>query len=134
MFLVDIAVPRDIHPDVGNLGDVYLYTIDDLQKVVDENLTRRGEAAKAATGDVSEAVAEFMRWLNSARAAVYLQNLHKHARMNSEELVEKALRKIKAGKTLNRSLPNLQIPWPSEYYIFQVPVYARQRKSRMMNS
>ena len=39
-----------------------------------------------------------MRWLNSARAAVYLQNLHKHARLNSEELVAKALRKIKAGK------------------------------------
>lgn len=98
MFLVDIAVPRDIHPDVGKLGNVYLYTIDDLQKVVDSNLSKRSEAAKSASGDVSEAVGEFMRWLNSARAAVYLQNMHKHARMNSEELVAKALRKIRAGK------------------------------------
>ena len=98
MFLVDIAVPRDIHPDVGKLGNVYLYTIDDLQKVVDENLSKRSEAAEAASGDVSESVEEFMRWLNSARAAVYVQNLHKHARMNSEELVTKALRKIRAGK------------------------------------
>lgn len=98
MFLVDIAVPRDIHPDVGKLGNVYLYTIDDLQKVVDENLSKRSDAAEAASGDVDEAVDEFMRWLNSARAAVYLQNLHKHARSNSEELVAKALRKIKAGK------------------------------------
>ena len=98
MFLVDIAVPRDIHPDVGKLGDVYLYTIDDLQKVVNENVSKRSEAAEAASGDVIEAVEEFMRWLNSARASVYLQNLHKHARMNSEELVRKALRKIEAGK------------------------------------
>ena len=98
MFLVDIAVPRDIHPDVGKLGNVYLYTIDDLQKVVDENLSKRTEAAEAATGDVTEAVEEFMRWLNSARAAVYLQNMHKHARRNSEELVAKALRKLEAGK------------------------------------
>jgi glutamyl-tRNA reductase len=98
MFLVDIAVPRDIHPNVGKLGNVYLYTIDDLQKVVDKNMSKRSEAAEAATGDVTESVAEFMRWLNSARAAVYLQNLHKHARMNSEELVKKALRRIKAGK------------------------------------
>jgi len=98
MFLVDIAVPRDIHPDVGKLGNVYLYTIDDLQKVVYENMSKRTEAAEAATGDVAEAVDEFMRWLNSARAAVYLQNLHKHARMNSEELVAKALRKLEAGK------------------------------------
>jgi len=98
MFLVDIAVPRDIHPDVGKLGNVYLYTIDDLQKVVNENLSKRSEAAEAASGDVSESVDEFMRWLNSARASVYLQKLHKHARQNSEELVAKALRKIKAGK------------------------------------
>ena len=75
MFLVDIAVPRDIHPDVGKLGNVYLYTIDDLQKVVDKNLSKRNEAAEAATGDIDESVDEFMRWLNSARAAVYLQNL-----------------------------------------------------------
>ncbi len=98
IFLVDIAVPRDIHPNVGKLGNVYLYTIDDLQKVVDKNLSRRSEAAEAASADVTESVEEFMRWLNSARAAVYLQNLHKHARMNSEELVRKALRRIKAGK------------------------------------
>jgi glutamyl-tRNA reductase len=98
MFLVDIAVPRDIHPNVGKLGDVFLYTIDDLQKVVDENVSKRTEAAEAATGDVVEAVEEFMRWLNSARASVYLQNMHKHARINSEELVTKALRKIEAGK------------------------------------
>lgn len=98
MFLVDIAVPRDIHPDVGKLGNVYLYTIDDLQKVVDENRSKRSEAAEAANEDVTESVEEFMRWLNSARASVYLQNLHKHAQMNSEELVTKALRKIRAGK------------------------------------
>jgi glutamyl-tRNA reductase len=98
MFLVDIAVPRDIHPSVSKLGNVYLYTIDDLQKVVDTNLSKRSKAAEAATGDVTESVAEFMRWLNSARAAVYLKNLHKHARMNSDELVTKALRKIDAGK------------------------------------
>lgn len=98
IFMVDIAVPRDIHPDVGKLGNVYLYTIDDLQKVVDENLSKRTEAAEAASTDVEESVGEFMRWLNSARAAVYLKNLHKHARENSDELVEKALRKIRAGQ------------------------------------
>lgn len=98
MFLVDIAVPRDIHPNVGKLGDVYLYTIDDLQKVVNENVSKRNEAAEAATEDVAEAVKDFMRWLNSARASVYLKNMHRHAKMNSEELVTWALRKIEAGK------------------------------------
>lgn len=107
MFLVDIAVPRDIHPAVGKLGNVYLYTIDDLQKVVDENMSKRTEAAETATGDVNESVEEFMRWLNSARASVYLQNLHKHARMNSDELVAKALRKIEAGKDTEKVITQL---------------------------
>jgi len=107
MFLVDIAVPRDIHPEVGKLDNVYLYTIDDLRKVVDENLSKRSEAAKAASGDVDESVQEFMRWLNSARAAVYLQKMHKHARMHSEELVAKALRKIKAGKDPEQAINQL---------------------------
>ncbi len=107
IFLVDIAVPRDIHPDVGKLGNVYLYTIDDLQKVVNENISKRTEAAEAATDDVNKSVEEFMRWLNSARAAVYLKNLHKHARMNSEELVAKALRKIEAGKDPEKVITQL---------------------------
>lgn len=98
MFLVDIAVPRDIHPDVGRLGNVYLYTIDDLQKVVDANRSKRSKAAEAANADVIESVEEFMRWLNSARASVYLQNLHKHAQMNTDELLTKALRRMRAGK------------------------------------
>jgi glutamyl-tRNA reductase len=107
MFLVDIAVPRDIHPAVGKLGNVYLYTIDDLQKVVDKNLSKRSEAAEAATGDVDECVDDFMRWLNSARAAVYLKNLHRHAHMDVEELVAKALRKINAGQDPEQVLTQL---------------------------
>jgi len=98
MFLVDIAVPRDIEPETATLKNVYLYTIDDLQQVVDSNLSKRSQAAQAASGDVDTAVDEFMRWLNSARASVYLQKLHNHARKNSDELVAKALRKIAAGK------------------------------------
>jgi glutamyl-tRNA reductase len=98
MFLVDIAVPRDIEPETASLKNVYLYTIDDLQQVVDSNLSKRHEAAQAAGGEVDSAVDEFMRWLNSARASVYLQKMHKHARKNSDELVSRALRKLAAGK------------------------------------
>ena len=98
MFLVDIAVPRDIEPETASLKNVYLYTIDDLQQVVDSNPSKRPEAAQAAGGEVDSAVDEFMRWLNSARASVYLQKMHKHARKNSDELVSRALRKLAAGK------------------------------------
>lgn len=97
MFLVDIAVPRDIEPATADLNNVFLYTIDDLQQVVDQNLSERGKAAQAAVEEVEAAVNEFMRWLNSARASVYLKKLHRHARENSEELTAKALRQIQQG-------------------------------------
>ena len=97
MFLVDIAVPRDIEPATAELNNVFLYTIDDLQQVVDQNLTERGKAAEVASGDVETAVDEFMRWLNSARASVYLKNIHRHARINGEELTARALRQIEQG-------------------------------------
>lgn len=97
MFLVDIAVPRDIEPATADLNNVFLYTIDDLQKVVNQNLSERGKAAEAAVAEVESAVDEFMRWLNGARASVYLQKLHRHARENSAELSARALRQIEQG-------------------------------------
>jgi glutamyl-tRNA reductase len=98
MFLVDIAVPRDISPDVAALDDVYLYTIDDLQQVADENAAQRDRAAQAAGGTVRQSVDEFMRWLHGARAAKFLKRLRDHADESSEELVKRALRQVRAGK------------------------------------
>lgn len=98
MFLVDIAVPRDIEADVEELDDAYLYTIDDLQQVADENQSERGRAAEAAEDAVQTAVLEFMRWLHGARAAASLQRLRTHAERSGEELALRAIRQIQAGK------------------------------------
>jgi glutamyl-tRNA reductase len=98
MFLVDIAVPRDIHPDVARIKDVYVYTIDDLQQVADENIAERHRAAAAAETTVDTAVDEFMRWLHGARAAKFLQRLRSHAMQSSEELAARALRQLQAGQ------------------------------------
>ena len=98
MLLVDIAVPRDIEPSIAELDDVYLYTIDDLQQVADENTAERNRAAKVADKLVRTAVEEFMRWLHGARAARILKRLRDHAEKNSAELVARALNQIKAGK------------------------------------
>ncbi len=97
MFLVDIAVPRDIEPETAALKNVFLYTIDDLQKVVDNNISERSRAAETAKQDVDLAVNEFMRWLHGARAARTLQKLHNYAHSHSEELVTRAVRKAAAG-------------------------------------
>jgi glutamyl-tRNA reductase len=107
MFLVDIAVPRDIEPRVSKLKDVYLYTIDDLQQVVDENLHQRSEAARSASADVDLEVASFMRWLYGIRAARTLKRIRQQSHEFETELTEKALRKLKAGQDPGRVLEQL---------------------------
>lgn len=97
MFIVDIAVPRDVEPEVGKLDDVYLYSIDDLQQVVDENLHKRNSAARAAEPDIDAAVDDFIRWMNGSRAADSLQLMRRSAHEHSRELVERALRRMEAG-------------------------------------
>ncbi|MDD5475242.1 MAG: glutamyl-tRNA reductase [Syntrophales bacterium] len=62
LFLIDIAVPRDIDPSVGDMDNVYLYNIDDLQQVVDENMRSRLAEARKAEGIIDEEVINFIRW------------------------------------------------------------------------
>ena len=68
IFMVDIAVPRDIEPEVGELDDVYLYSVDDLHEVIEENLKSRQGAAQAAEELVLAGTGEFMARLARALA------------------------------------------------------------------
>ena len=73
IFMVDIAVPRDIEPEVGELDDVYLYTVDDLHEVVAENLKSRQGAAQAAEEMVSIGAEDFMVRLRELAAVDVLK-------------------------------------------------------------
>jgi glutamyl-tRNA reductase len=121
MFLVDIAVPRDIDPQISKLKDVYLYTIDDLQQVVDENMEQRTAAARSASPDVDEAVKGFMRWLSGIRAARTLKRIRDQSHEFEQELTERALRKLEAGQNpadvleqLTKTLTNKILHLPSK--------------------
>ena len=65
LFFIDIADPRDIAPEVGDLENIYLYNIDDLQKVAHENMRGREQEAQKAETIVDEEVAGFVRWYQS---------------------------------------------------------------------
>ena len=65
LFVIDIAVPRDVEPAVGNLDQVFLYHMDDLQTIVKENLARRSSELTSAESIVDEEVARFASWLQS---------------------------------------------------------------------
>jgi len=121
MFLVDIAVPRDIEPEVAKIKDVYLYTIDDLQQVVDENMEQRNAAAQSAVAEVDQAVAGFMRWLSGIRVSRTLKKIREQSHEFEEELTERALRKLEAGQDpsevlsqLTRTLTNKILHLPSK--------------------
>jgi glutamyl-tRNA reductase len=68
LFIIDIAVPRDVEAGAGELEEVFLYNIDDLQTVVQENLSKRSTEAADAEKIVSEEVGKFLGWLNSRGA------------------------------------------------------------------
>lgn len=107
MFMVDIAVPRDVEPAVEKLSDVYLYTIDDLQQVVDENLEQRNSAAREAEPEIEAAVEDFVRWMNGTRAVDSLQLLRESAHEHSLELVDRAMRRLQAGHDARAVLEQL---------------------------
>ena len=94
IIFIDIAVPRDIDPDVNSLDNVYLYDIDDLKEVVEENLaTRRDEAAKA-TEIVNEEVAYFSKWLASLDMQPTIVDLIKKSQAIAEEELAKTLKRL----------------------------------------
>ena len=98
MFMVDIAVPRDIEPEVSELRDVYLYTVDDLQEVIQENLHSRQEAAEQAREIIEFQVSEFRAWLGSLDAVDLIQNYRANALAVRDEVLLKAQRMLESGK------------------------------------
>jgi len=68
LFIIDIAVPRDVDASVGDIEQVFLYNVDDLQTIVQENLSRRGAEIERAEAIVTEEVARFLAWQRSRGA------------------------------------------------------------------
>ncbi|MBI3946355.1 MAG: glutamyl-tRNA reductase [Armatimonadetes bacterium] len=91
LFLIDIAVPRDVEPEVGDLDGVFLFTIDDLQAVVRENLAERAGEIAASEAIVREETGHFLQWLRSASAGPLLAALQQ----KGELVVQGELAKIR---------------------------------------
>lgn len=94
LLLIDIAVPRDIDPEVGKLPNGKLYDIDDLQHVVDHNLTERKEAAQAAEVLIEEDIEAFFQWLGSLFVVPTIVALKEKAQGIKEQELARALRRL----------------------------------------
>lgn len=97
MFMVDIAVPRDIEEEVAELGDVYLYTVDDLRTIIEENVKSREDAAQQAEELILSGVEHFMRELRVLDAVTVVTELRAQVDLLREEQLEKALKQMANG-------------------------------------
>jgi glutamyl-tRNA reductase len=120
MFMVDLAVPRDIEAEVEQLRDVYLYTVDDLQHTIDQNMNSRRLAAEQAEEIIDTQVDYFLSWLRAQSAQSTILDYRDQALQTRDEALQKALLQLKNGisaeEALNRlahSLTNKLIHTPS---------------------
>ena len=104
IFMVDIAVPRDIEAEVGELNDIYLYTVDDLQSVIDHNLDSRRQAAEIAETMITQETAVFSSWLNAQQQMSHIKQYRRQITATKEEVLAKALKQLKNGKSAEEAL------------------------------
>jgi len=98
MFMVDIAVPRDIETQVGDLDDVYLYTVDDLKDVIDEGLRSRQEAAKAAEIMIADGLLAYLEHERSLDAVSTIRDYREGMERVRDEELERALALLSKGE------------------------------------
>ena len=107
MFLVDLAVPRDIEPEVSQLEDAYLYTVDDLQQIVEKNLANRQEAAIQADGLIRQQAEQYWQWQKSQHSIDLLKNYREQSMQQRDMLVARALNQLSDGKEASMVLVEL---------------------------
>ncbi|WKD50732.1 glutamyl-tRNA reductase [Microbulbifer spongiae] len=107
MFMVDIAVPRDIEPQVGELDDVYLYTVDDLRGVIDEGMRSREKAAEAAGAIVDTAAAEFTKECRALGAVDTIRSYRQRVQEISGVELERVLLQLDKGGDPRRLMEQL---------------------------
>lgn len=98
MVMIDLAVPRDIEPEICHLRDVYLYTVDDLGDVVREGVNYRTHAIKNAEVIINHQVTSFMQWLQHRASIPLIASLQQRSEDFQQIELDKAKRKINRGE------------------------------------
>jgi len=107
MVMVDLAVPRDIETEVGRLDDVYLYTVDDLGRLVQSGTDARRAAMVQAEGIIETRVQNFMHWLENREVVPTIVAIHEQAEQLKRAEIEKAQRMLAKGQPPEEVLEQL---------------------------
>ncbi len=104
LFIVDLAVPRDVETEVAELGDVFLYTVDDIADVVKDGLEARQGAVKEAEVIIDSGVSNFMHWMESRDVVPTIRALREQAEGSRQQELEKAMRLLVKGESPEKVL------------------------------
>jgi glutamyl-tRNA reductase len=107
MLLLDLAVPRDIESEVADLDDAYLYTVDDLQDIIVQNIANREQAAEQASRLISQKVSDFAQWLQQSVHIDLIKTYREQAQQLRDELTQKAMQRIAEGDDTQTVLQEL---------------------------
>jgi len=107
MFIVDLAVPRDVEPEAADLDDVFLYSVDDLANIVKDNLHIRADAVREAEAMIAEQAASFLRWLEGRSVVPTIAALHSHHDHLRAIELERARRLLANGASAEHVLEQL---------------------------
>jgi glutamyl-tRNA reductase len=107
MFMVDLAVPRDIEPEVKQLSDVFLYTVDDLAQVVQSGKDQRRAAVAQAEVIIDSGVHQFMHWLGQRHSVPLIQQLHQQAAQWQAQELDKAQKRLAKGESVEAVMQQL---------------------------
>jgi glutamyl-tRNA reductase len=107
MFMVDLAVPRDIEAEIEQLEDVYLYTVDDLQHTIEQNMQSRRQAAEQAEEIIDTQVDYFLAWLRAQNAQKLIKNYRSQAEIVRDDALQKALLSLNNGVPADIALQRL---------------------------
>ena len=94
IFFIDIAVPRDIDPDINTLNNVYVYDIDDLKGVIDENIEDRNREAVKAERIIDESVIHFRRWLQNLGVVPTIKALRQRVNAMAREEIQRTMQNM----------------------------------------
>lgn len=94
LFIIDIAVPRDVDPEVATLSNVYLHDIDDLQSQAEDNVRERASEIPRVEGIVEEEVSQFLEWLSSLDAVTTITDLRSQIEEVRQVELERLFNKV----------------------------------------
>lgn len=108
MFMVDIAVPRDIEPEVGKLDDIYLYTVDDLHEAIESNVRQRREAAAEAEQLIEQALQRQQRESRELDAVDTVRAYREQLQGYADGELQRALKQLQSGQDAAQVLERFQ--------------------------